>query len=531
VTAADSCLPGGRTPAPSRSEPSLPDVTTGNQAPQSQRRILALALPFLSAQRLQQGGPPEALSETPLVLVASERGRQLIRAVNPAAMAQGLHPGLALADARALLPDVAVAAHDPHGDAAFLERLARRARRWSPATAARPPHGILIDTSGAAHLFGGETALVQQVVDWAQAQGLTARAALAVTPAAALALARFGAMRIADRPIAALTEEDRVQVALRRAGLKTIGDLAARPRAALAARFGAGLVTALDALTEAASQPLDPLLPVALVAATRRFASPIASLDAVHACLADMLADCAAQLARRAEGGRRFVLMLFRADGHTCEVAVETGQPQRDVSVLLRLFDERIAALNDPLDPGFGYDLLRLVVPAVASLAEAQAGLDGDSGDETRLADLLDRLAARLGRQRLLRLARAESHVPERASFIGSSPGRWPVPAPGEPPARPWRLFDPPQPIEVLAEVPDGPPRRFRWRGQQHDVAAAEGPERIAAEWWRRKDGAGLTRDYWRVETASGRRLWLLRHGLYGAEATHPRWYVHGQFV
>jgi protein ImuB len=465
------------------------------------------------------------------VLVASERGRQLIRAVNAAALAHGLHPGLALADARAVVPDVQVAAHDPHGDAAVLERLARGARRWSPATAARPPHGILIDTTGAAHLFGGEMALVEEVRAWLAAQGFSAQPALAATPAAAVALARFGAGSIANLPIAALSDDEAVQTALRRAGLKTIGDLAARPRAALAARFGSALVAALDALTETAPQPLDPLLPVALVAATRRFASPIASLDAVRACLAELIAACAGQLQTRGEGGRRFVLMLFRADGQMFEVAVDTGQPQRDAAVLLRLFDERIAALTDPLDPGFGYDVLRLVVPATAPMAEAQGKLDGDSGDATRFAELVDRLAARLGRHRLQRLSRADSHVPERASFIGHTPGHWPVPVPGDPPARPWRLFDPPQPIDVLAEVPDGPPRRFRWRGRQHDVAAAEGPERIAAEWWRRKDGAGLTRDYWRVETADGQRFWLLRHGLYGAQAEHPRWYVHGLFA
>jgi protein ImuB len=499
------------------------------------RRILALALPFLAAERHQHAAPrntpPDAAPERPLVLVASERGRQLIRAASPAALAQGLHPGLALADARAVAPDVLVAAHDPLGDAAVLERLARGARRWSPATAARPPHGILIDITGAGHLFGGEAALAQQAAAWLTAQGFTAHAALAATPAAALALARFGCAHIADLPLAALTDDEAVQTALRRAGLKRIGELAARPRAVLAARFGAGLVAALDALTQAAPQPLDALLPLALVAATRRFASPIGNLDAVRACLADLLVACARQLAQRGEGGRRFGLMLCRADGQAFELMVETGQPQRDPAVLLRLFDERIAALNDPLDPGFGYDVVRLTVPVTAPLANVQGRLDGKGSDATSLADLADRLAARLGRARLQRLARADSHVPERASFIGSTPGHWPAPDAGEPPRRPWRLFDPPQPIEVLAEVPDGPPRSFRWRGMNHRITAAEGPERIAAEWWRRKDGAGLTRDYWRVEDEAGQRFWLLRHGLYGAEATHPRWYVHGLFA
>jgi len=518
---------------------SVPTVASGPPSPSAlplaaMRRILGVSLPFLSAERHIAQHP--ALRDAPVVLIAAERGRQIIRAGNACAWAEGLYPGLTLADARAAVPLLQTVLHDEAADAALITWLARAATRWSPFVAARPPHGLLIDISGCAHLFGGEAGLVAEVVGWLARRGLTARAALAATPAAALALARFGAARLADLPLAALSDSDAVQVALRRAGLKRLGDVAGLPRAALAARFGPALVAARDALLQAVPEPLDPLLPVAAVRAEQRFASPIASVDAVRASLSGLIAMCAGQMAARGEGGRRFCLTLYRSDGHVAQVAVETAAPQRDAAVLLRLFDERIAALNDPLDPGFGYDLVRLDVPVIAPLAEVQAGLEGEVLAGTRLAELVDRLAARLGHGRLLRLARADSHVPERASHLAPLATAacalpWPTPAPGEPPARPIRLFEPPQPIEVLAEVPDGPPRRFRWRGQHHDVAAAEGPERIAAEWWRRKDGAGLTRDYWRVETADGRRLWLLRHGIYGAEAQHPRWYVHGLFA
>ena len=104
------------------------------------------------------------------------------------------------------------------------------------------------------------------------------------------------------------------------------------------------------------------------------------------------------------------------------------------------------------------------------------------------------------------------------------------MPEPGEPPTRPFHLFDPPQPIEVIAEVPDGPPHQFRWRRATHAVRRYEGPERIAAEWWRRRDNGGLTRDYYRVEDVHGRRYWLFRHGLYD-EKPDPRWYIHGVFA
>ncbi len=502
---------------------------------------MALALPLLPAERLSAAASrPDA--DRPLLLVASDRGRQIIRAANAAALAQGLTPGLALADARAAVPDVAVAPFDPDGDAACLDWLARGATRWSPLVRPCPPHGLLIDISGCAHLFGGEASLVADAVTRLARLGFSAQPALAATPAAAMALARFGGERVDDLPLAALSDLESVQIALRRAGLRRVGEVARLPRSAIASRFGEALLAALDQLLEAAPAPLDPLLPAAPVVAQRRFAQPVASHDAVRAALQKLLLALQVKLTALGKGGRRFALALYRADGHVAEVAVETAAPQRDVAVLLRLFDERIAALNDPLDPGFGYDLMRLAVPDTAPLAEAQLGLDGGALAETQLTALVDRLSARLGRGRLKRLARADSHIPEQASFAlpldggedgggGGGGEAWPLPEVGEPPLRPIRLFDPPQPIEVLAEVPDGPPRRFRWRARVHDVTAHEGPERIAAEWWRRKDGAGLTRDYWRVEDGEGRRYWLFRHGLYERETAAPRWYIHGLFA
>ena len=144
---------------------------------------------------------------------------------------------------------------------------------------------------------------------------------------------------------------------------------------------------------------------------------------------------------------------------------------------------------------------------------------------------------ARLGRSRVRRLAPRDSHQPEQAafSFPAAEPRAtppWPAPAPGEPPLRPLSLFDPPEPVEVIAEVPDGPPRRFRWRGQSHDVALSEGPERIAAPWWLGDpDAPPPPRDYYRVEDMAGRRFWLFRHGLYGAATAPPRWWMHGLFA
>ena len=98
-------------------------------------------------------------------------------------------------------------------------------------------------------------------------------------------------------------------------------------------------------------------------------------------------------------------------------------------------------------------------------------------------------------------------------------------------PARPLRLLARPEPVEAIAQVPDGPPVQFSWRHVTHQVAQVEGPERIAMEWWRDDRGNKLTRDYFRVESEAGARVWLYREGLYGREPGNPRWYLHGLFA
>lgn len=235
-----------------------------------------------------------------------------------------------------------------------------------------------------------------------------------------------------------------------------------------------------------------------------------------------------------------FEASFFRTDGAVRRISVETGQASRDPRALLRLFHERMDALADPLDPGFGFDLIRLSVPRAAPLDTTQVSLDGEANRFAEITDMVDRLAARIGREDVLRFEAGDSHIPERAqryaSALSASLKRIDTPplAPREPALRPTHVFDPPQFIEALAELPDGPPIRFRWRRVSHIVARAEGPERIAPEWFRER-GRGQreeqTRDYYRVEDRHGRRFWLFRSGLYGESATLPRWYVHGLFA
>ena len=95
---------------------------------------------------------------------------------------------------------------------------------------------------------------------------------------------------------------------------------------------------------------------------------------------------------------------------------------------------------------------------------------------------------------------------------------------------RPQRMLDRPEAIAVIYATPEGLPRRFIWRRAVHDIARAEGPERISPEWWRERGNARL-RDYYRIEDAEGRRFWIYREGLHGdGRGGDPAWYMHGLF-
>ena len=494
-------------------------------------------------------------------------------AVDEVADLLGLAPGMALADARAHVPDVDSVPYEPAADARLLDVIAEGCDRFTPSVALDPPDGLILDITGCAHLWQGEAGLVSALAAFLVQAGLTLRLALGDTPDQARALARHGGdllragrkippqnihearpvypapapapapvsataglLEVTALSIRALDLSDTQITALRRAGLVTLGDLAARPRAPLAARFGTEVVTRLARILGEEDARITPRRARAARMVSRRFAEPVARIDFIEAVLRDLAAEAAQQLSEQHEGGRDFGLSLFRSDGAIHRLHIATGRASRDPDLICRLFAERIESLADPLDPGFGYDMVRLDILHTEPLAAAQSGFDEDPAPATALALLTDQLQVRLGDARVRRFVAGDSHIPECAGFTApvNSPvlplAAHPLPAAGEPPLRPLHLLDPPQIVEVIAQVPDGPPRRFRWRRQTHDITAFEGPERISAEWWKRRDGAGLTRDYYRVEDRAGRRFWLFRHGLYGTEKTSPDWYLHGLF-
>lgn len=463
--------------------------------------------------------------------------------MNETALGLGLRPGLALADARARIPDLAAADHDPEADAALLASMAQACDRWTPIVALDPPDGLLLDVTGCAHLVGGEAAMRSGIVARFKAGGFTARAVIAGAPDTARALARFGQSAIVPPggdeaavrplPIAALGLEAGTRSALSLAGLKRIADLADRPPQILAARFGEDLPSRLRRLLGREDRRIVPLRPPPACRVEQAFAEPVMHLDAIDDALRRLAEHISGRLEAAGQGGRSFEASFFRTDGAVRRIRVASSRPLREPGAIIRLLREKLEALSDPLDPGFGYDLVRLDAPAVERLGPLQPNLEGEAAGDDEFCDLVDRLVARFGQARVLRFAFADSHDPLRASrLVPASEAKDAAGAGAEPdetPLRPLHLFDPPQPIEALAEIPDGPPLRFRWRRVLHKVARAEGPERIAAEWWRAPDAP--TRDYYRVEDETGGRFWLYRAGLYGRETSEPSWYLHGLFA
>jgi protein ImuB len=511
------------------------------------RRYLALWFPYLPGDRLRLSCASAPEPATPLAFIEKVKGALRLAAVDQAARSLGLDPGMTLADARARVPELEAIERDEAADRAWLERLADGAIRYTPMVALDAPEGLLLDVTGCTHLLGGERGLAADVEKRMAALGVTVRLAFAGTPRAAHALARYQALPAKDEaaairrlPVAALELEPEATQGLLRAGLKSVGELARRPMTSIAARFGAGAVTALRELLGEAARPIEPRIPQAPVRAERRFAEPVARTEYALQILSELASEAGRQMEERGQGGRRFEALFFRSDGLVRAVHVETSRPSRDPALVLRLMNERVESLADPIDPGFGFDLIRLSVPVTEPLAVAQLRLEGGAVKEAEVAGLIDRLSTRLGRNRVRRLVPQDTHIPEQMQLelpaveAGKPLANWPQPLAGEPPLRPLHLFDPPQPIEVMAEVPDGPPHRFRWRRRFHEVRRFEGPERVASEWWKRKDGAvdraGLTRDYYRVEDARGRRFWVFRHGLF-EEKPDPKWYLHGLFA
>ena len=571
----------------------------------SSRRYLSLWLRRLATDRLTRQSQRQA--DQPIALVGAVKHARLLIAVNDPAAKLGLRVGMSFADACAICPALDWAETAPDEDDRVLDGVARWCERYTPLVGIHPPDGLIFDITGVAHLFGGEAGLARDLMTRLKAQAFHARIGIADTVGSAWAAARHGKVPIippggteealTPLPLAALRLAPEIRDGLVQLGFKTVGDIMARPRPPLTARFGAELMQRLDQAMGREEEPITPRLPVPPFSVELGFPEPLQRDEDLIAVLARLTEWLCVSMEKRGQGARQLLASFFGVNGTVNRLRIGTSRPLREASRLNRLFTDKF--VHAQWDNEYGYDRIRLAALETQSHVPLQKDLaSGEDGPE--LAHLIDRLTARLGATRVLRFLPQDSHVPEQESVAipaasaqefaqlapppergrssrtstggGPSPRHDPSPKPSRAkridgfappfsregnelhqdsltPVRPLRLFERPEPIDVIAEVPDSPPVKFRWRRVAHDVARVEGPERIAMPWWcdtpsperlsrSTPDQVGgrlsptrrevsLTRDYFRVETRDGARFWLYREGLYG-ETAHPRWYLHG---
>ena len=513
--------------------------------------------------------PDAARRDAPLVVAGRASNALFVYALNRSAQQLGLYRGQPLANARAMIETLTVIPADEKADQALLENIADWCDRFTPLVAVNPPDGLFLDITGAAHLFGGEAQMIKHVMEKIAAQGFVVQAAIAGTSLAARALAQYanrGIARpgqdksmIAPLPVTALDcGEDRLR-ALKRAGLKTIAQVAERGRAELTARLGAHFLTRLHVMLGAEEKPLTPRRPLPDLRAEQIFAEPVVTQEVIEKSLHSLAVSLCEILEREGQGLRLLEACFFRADGKVERIAVKTGTALRDPDVMLRLLNQRLDALADPLDPGFGFDLIRLEASLAEKTHAAEASFDTEENARWQINFLLDRLAARFGEQRVQRFVAQDTHIPEAQGVAVPAQERdftgvWTRKRQAnDPPLRPLRLLERPEEIKASFLVtPDGSPRIFHWRQCKYDVTRTEGPERIVLEWWkenprdrlmpsrehRKKIKLGIeprplspSRDYFRIETRQGLRFWIYRDSQYQRNDLHPRWYLHGLFA
>jgi protein ImuB len=549
-------------------------------APSHNARWLAIYLPRLSTDRLIRSGRAPA-DDRPLATYTKEAGAFQLTGVDARASALGLRLAMSLADARAIQPKLEAVEAEPEEDVRALDNIAAWCERFTPIVVLDPPEGLFLDITGCPHLFGGEEALRKLIVTRLNAQGFTVRAAVADTPGAAWAFARYARKKpspplrgggqgeggrsnkqapdrlhaphpptpaprggggedlcatLSPLPIEALRLEPNAAALIRRFGLKTIGQLTEIPRSSFTARGGEHAMLRLDQALGRVAEVLTPRRPPPMVFALRRFLEPIFTADAVLEVCQVLCEDAAPKLELRGVGMLAAELVLFGVDGRDRILPINVSRPLRDVKALMRLFREKLNVVGENLNAEFGFEAARLDVVRMAPIEEkahALVSIEEAAAGGEKISEIVDILSSRLGGKRVLRPQLHEEHAPERAAGWRSALGKEKKKAAEKkPPAdsvmrRPVRLYAPAQAIEVMASVPDGPPIRFRWRRVTREVIRSEGPERIAGDWLKRE----MTRDYYRVEDKQGRRYWLYREGLYGESDETPRWYVHGLFA
>lgn len=533
------------------------------------KRYLSVWFPEWPLDRLRRtrrraarlASPAERSEPKAFALYEKSAHGNCIAAANLAARSHGIHPGLRLSDALATFPALIVEEIDRESDARALRGLAAWMLRFSPLVAWEGDDGLILETTGCDHLFGGEAGLAAELSRRLNQAGYGHRLAFASTRGAAYALSHTASEQdkpaflksgeeregLASLPAGALRLTENTLALLRRFGLTRIGQLYAIDRKALARRFNSRDATEavclrLDQALGLRAEPFKPFHPPPDHVVRLPCPDPLTAGAGIQTGLERLAELLCAQLAARGAGGQSFVFRAFRSDGEVCSLRVNAARPVRAAAHIVRLFGEK----TEQIDPGFGIDLLLLEAFRIGPMETGSRPLSGELAqtdtDMAALAALADRINARLG-EGCVTVSVPLAHHPvdpaeERISFAGEIPPGSVSPAASDG-LRPIRMLYRPERVDVIAEVPDAPPLRFVWRKIARRVVRADGPERIAPEWWTYlppargiKGNPPRTRDYYRVEDAEGRRYWLFREGLYDdGRGMPPEWFVQGLFA
>ncbi|RQO31956.1 nucleotidyltransferase [Taibaiella sp. KBW10] len=497
-------------------------------------RYLAIWFPYLVPDRLARRKP--ALRKQSFVTSLPERGRLVIQSASAQAVLSGIKPGMILADARAIYPDLITIDHDPKLPERLLTILAEWCLRFTPIAATDLPDGLILDISGCTHLWGGESSYLKEIIKRLSKGGYHVHAAIADTVGAAWALSRYeqnGTIIEKDKqkdaliclPVSALRLPVNISDRLYQLGLTTIGGLLAIPRQGLKKRFGQELLTRIDQALGMLSEPIKPVCPAPVFQERLYCLEPVCTAKAITIGLQQLLASLCSRLVKEKKGLRKAVLTCYRIDNKVQQIEIGTHRAARDTAHLFRLFENKIANIA----PGLGIELFVLDAPVTDPLDVQQESLWMDAGMEQNRAitQLLDRIGGRLGPNAIQRYLPAEHHWPERsympAATLSERPAiPWPKGL-----SRPVYVLPRPEPIKVSVPIPDYPPMLFIYNGVVHNIKKADGPERIEREWWIDK---GLQRDYYCVEDTTGKRYWLFRSGHYDS-AHAPDWFIHGFFA
>ena len=476
------------------------------------------------------------LKGTAFVLKASSHNRTLVTAASPTAQAKGVYVGMALADARAVLPSLQDFDDKPNLSTQLLQRIAEWCVRFTPVAAPDGPDGVLLDTTGCTHLWGGEEGYIADIAKRLAARGYTARIAVADTVGAAWAVARFGKgafvvasgnqlQAVENLPPFALRLENGVIERLHKLGLHKVGDFIAMPRTALRRRFGPHVILRMAQALGEIEECFTPVYPLQPYQERLPSLEPIVTRTGIEIALDRLLQALCNRLRKEGKGLRSAYFRCYRMDSTAQGIEINTSRPSQNNEHLFHLFSLKLSTL----EPKSGLELFMLEATKVEDYAASQESLWEQSGrlDNEKLSELIDRIAGKFGSDVVHRYLPAEHHWPERSYTSSTSLTEQRVIEWRTDKRRPIKVLPIPEPIEVTAPVPDYPPMNFRYKGKLHTIKKADGPERIEQEWWIQE---GEHRDYYAVEDEEGCRYWLFRLGHYTGDRRN-QWFLHGFFA